>query len=295
MSIRLPDFLLIGEMKCGTTTLWDLLTQDERIFAPREKELHFFSSYSFFGASGLRWPGNIAGYASNFVGVAENQKIGEATPNYLFDPLACRRIREVIPDVRLVVILRDPVDRAWSHYWHEVDRGVEDLSFEEALKAEPERLNRDYDSRQRYSYVARGRYIENLQRFEQTFSREQLCVVFLDDLRRDLVGTICRVWQHLGLEPPVLANPTLPHRNRASFPRWPRLDRFTRSAMSWAKQCRGSVLTGARLLSRFSRPLRTYSGAPHMRQEDRWRLEKALRDSNRAFYEWLGQPVPWRI
>jgi hypothetical protein len=138
--------------------------------------------------------------------------VGEASPSYLFHPLGPQRVRELIPDAKLVALVRNPVDRAFSHYQHEVALGREPLTFEDALAAEDERLRGEeqrmvaeprYFSHPwwNYTYRARGRYAEQLERWLDVFPREQLLVVPSEDLGSDPDGTYGRVLEFLGAPP----------------------------------------------------------------------------------------------
>lgn len=293
---RLPDFLIAGEAKCGTTTLWELLGRHPRVFFPRDKELHFFSSYSDFPGHGRLQTSGLDPYLLEFAYAEATQICGEATPNYLFDELACERIYSVLPSVRIVVILRDPIARAWSHYWHHVRRGWERLNFDDALEAEEERLQSgDPNMHAKFSYVARGRYVESLQRYERTFSRGQLCVVFLEDLHRDPRAVIRRVCGDIGLTAPEgVLDGMLPHANKAEFPRWPRLDAATRSVRRWVDARAPSLAFPLRPISRATRRFRVYSGTPRMRDVTRQKLDRAFVASDLLLADWLGQELPWR-
>jgi Sulfotransferase family len=292
---RLPDFLILGEAKCGTTTLWQILSRDPRVFFPSEKELHFFSSDTDFAQHGRFETDGIDPYRRLFADVEDGQICGEATPNYLFDPGACARIRLAVPDARFLVILRDPVARAWSHYWHQVRRGREHLSFEDALDAEPGRLaTGDPGHRSHFSYASRGRYIEGLMRFERHFSREQLCVVFLEDLRRDPAAVLSAVGAHLELgEVDSGRDAELAHANKANYPKWPRVDAATRWLRRWAEEKSPALARPIRALGSITRPMRAYSGRPRMPQSSRDRLRQAFAASDRELAAWLGRPVPW--
>ncbi len=295
MSARLPDFLIAGEMKCGSTTLWELLRRHPRVFLPEEKELHFFASYSYFRHHGTLETTGTRHYEEQFRDSRPEQRCGEATPNYLFDPQACERIAKTIPEVRVVAILRDPVTRAWSHYWHERRRGWEDLEILDALDAEPARMKSgDPDQVDSLSYVGRGRYIDSLERYERVLSREQLCVVFLEELRRDPASVVSRVLAHLGLELPDDLDLSLPHHNRASFPRWPALDRLTRAARRGAGRLGPGADRAAGTLGRLTRSARVYSGGDRMPDPVRARLQREFEESDRRLADWLGKPLPWR-
>jgi hypothetical protein len=272
-----------------------MLTRHPRVYFPPQKELHFFSSYSDSLKDGRLETTGLASYFSHFAAAGAEQICGEATPSYLFDKGACERIQRVLPSVRLVVILRDPVARAWSHYWHQVRRGREQLGFEEALEAEERRLATE-DPRQqaRFSYRARGRYIESLRRYESRFSREQLCVVFLEDLRREARPVIEQICAHLGIEEPdASAELTLPHANKADFPKWPRLDALTRTVRRWAEDRGPGLARPVRTIGRVTRSLRVYSGAPRMPEAARQDLRRAFAASDLELGDWLGRPPPW--
>ncbi|MBW2361409.1 MAG: sulfotransferase [Deltaproteobacteria bacterium] len=296
MSDRFPDFLIIGEMRCGTTTLWGLLERHPEVHFPERKETHFFSSYAG-GEGALRLAtGGLAAYGELFAGAAMGQRCGEATPSYLFDPEACERIHEALPDARLLVILRDPVARAWSHYWHQVRRGRESLGFEEALEAEPTRLaSGDPATQVRFAYRARGRYVEGLERYASQFGREALCVVFLEELRRDPRPVLETLYAHIGI---AAAGPdidlALPHANRADFPRWPRLDAAIRMLRDGLQRHAPALAGPAQHLGRLTRSFRVYSGAPRLAETTRRDLEGDFLASDRSLAAWLGRELPWR-
>lgn len=282
----LPDFMIIGEMKCGTTSLWDILDRHPQIAFPSEKELHYFDRRMELGNS---W------YASRFSGAGQSQICGEATPDYLFCEGACERIRDAIPTVKLVVVLRDPTARAWSHYWHNVRRGRELLSFGQAIEQEGNRIGAgDAVSRAHFAYVTRGHYIRRLRVFENAFGRDRLCVVFLEDLIANPETVIAGVCRHLGLyaDRQVLVHKA-PQRNRADYPRWPRVSAVT-SRLMRAARYHPLIGTPASLLAKVTRPLRTYSGHGCIQP----RLERSIRlgfsDSDVELEDWLGVHVPWR-
>lgn len=135
--------------------------------------------------------------------------VGEASPSYLFHPLAPERVRALLPDARLIALVRNPIDRAHSHYQHEVALGREPLSFEQAIGAEEERMRGEvermvvdptYFSRAwwNYTYLARGRYAEQLERWLAVFPLEHLLVVPAEDLSEEASETYARVLDFLG-------------------------------------------------------------------------------------------------
>ena len=126
----LPDFLVIGAQKAGTTALYAYLRWHPGITGPSWKEVSFFDRHW--------WRGEFW-YRGQFPLRSGQRLVGEASPSYLFHPLAPERVRSLVPEAKLIALVRDPVDRAYSHYQHEVALGREPLSFEDALAAEAER------------------------------------------------------------------------------------------------------------------------------------------------------------
>lgn len=186
---RLPNFIIVGAAKSGTTSLAHYLRPHPQVFMAAAKEVHFFDE-GF--DEGIDW------YRAHFAGAAAAAAtaVGEATPVYMYDAAAVARMAATVPDARLVAVLRDPVDRAYSHYWMNRRQGREDLSFSDAVAAEPERLAAPLAARPHFAYVDRGRYLVQLRRLVEHFSRDQLHVVLFDDFapatREATYAGVCR-------------------------------------------------------------------------------------------------------
>jgi sulfotransferase family protein len=210
----LPDFLLIGAQRGGTTTLYHYLTRHPQIAgAMLDKEVHYFDLHH---QRGLDW--YRARFPTRVWIRARSQQagapilVGESTPYYLFHPAVPRRVGGELPSALAIAMLRDPVERAWSHYRHEVDLGFETLSFEEAVDREDERLAGEEErlladpsavsfAHQHYSYLARGRYAEQLERWFETLGRQQVLVLRSEDFFADPAREFVKVLDFLGLEP----------------------------------------------------------------------------------------------
>jgi Sulfotransferase domain len=201
----LPGFLVIGAQKAGTTALYAYLRQHPAITGPSWKEVSFFDRHY---ARGEAW------YRGNFPNSLRTRGdlVGEASPSYLFHPLGPERVAGLVPEARLIALVRNPVDRAYSHYQHEVALDREPLSFEDALAAEDERLRGEEDRMLadpayfshawwNYTYRARGLYAAQLERWLAVFPREQLLIVPTDDLAADPGATYARVLEFLGAAP----------------------------------------------------------------------------------------------
>lgn len=213
-SRALPDYLILGAQKAGTTSLQRYLEQHPAVLPPRTKEVHYFDLQSWRGE---RW------YRANFPlrlqlaarGLRARSKAvtGEASPYYLSHPDVPSRVHGALPDVRMIVILRDPVARAHSHYLHNRRLGAEDCAtFEAAIEREPQRLEGELariqaDARyasfahRHHSYLHRGLYAEQLRGWFARFRREQLLILENDELARDAAEVYRRVLDFLGLPP----------------------------------------------------------------------------------------------
>lgn len=199
----LPDFLVIGAQKAGTTALYAYLRWHPSILGPSWKEVSFFDRH---------WWRGDAWYRGQFPLRSRGKLVGEASPSYLFHPLAPERVLSVVPEARLIALLREPAERAYSHYQHEVALGREPLSFEEALDAEDERLRGEVErlcadprafSRAwwDHAYASRGLYAEQLERWLEFFPREQLLVLTTDELGERPAETYATVLEFLGAPP----------------------------------------------------------------------------------------------
>jgi hypothetical protein len=200
----LPDFIIIGVQKGGTTSLYNYLIQHPCVASAFAKEVHFFDNHTpahNYG-KGMAW------YRSHFeyggyklykkLVYGQNLITGEGSPDYIFDTHAPQRIAARMPPVKLIALLRNPIDRAYSHYLHNVkasnsyDVGREDLSFEEAIDREEDRLHGEKEkllqdesyfsyNYMHYSYLSRGMYADQLKTWFDLFPKEQILVVSSED------------------------------------------------------------------------------------------------------------------
>jgi hypothetical protein len=256
----LPDFLVLGGQRCGSTTLYTMLCGHPQVMEASHKEPHFFDNNHQRGLEFYRRLFPLDAHMRlRALRLGHPVVTGEATTNYLSHPAVPGRVKALLPDVRLVAILRDPVDRAHSHYQLSVRAGLETLSFEEALEAEDERLAGEeerllsdpeyFGAAHRYlSYRARGRYVDQLERWWAAFPRHQLLVLRSEDMFTDPAGVYRQLTGFLGLQPD-------PRR------RFEARNRVTYSAMAPS--------TRAGLVAYFS-------------------------DPNRALEEQLGRPMGWQ-
>lgn len=182
----LPHFIIVGAQKAGTSALFKALVAHPKVVKGVAKEIHFFDIQFH---RGRLWYESC--FPASAPGGDETIVTGEATPYYLFHPHAPRRCAEVLPDVRLIALLRNPVDRAYSHYHHEVRRGRERLSFDEAIRQERERLadtasklladDRAYSyAHQHFSYLSRGLYGEQIAAWRRHVAADRMLIATTD-------------------------------------------------------------------------------------------------------------------
>lgn len=208
----LPAFLICGAQRSGTTSLYRTLSQHPAVLkAVLHKGVHYFDTGYDQGSSWYRAHFPLLARASYV-----SQRLGlqpltfESSPYYMVHPLAADRIARDLPNVKLLILLRDPVERAYSAHAHELARGFETEPFERALELEDERLRGEAEkiiadpsyrshSHQHHAYVSRGQYVDHLERLEQTFGRERLHVVDSEDFFTDPEPTYRHVLEFLSL------------------------------------------------------------------------------------------------
>ncbi len=193
--MRLPNFLCIGAQKSGTTLLAEVLKQHQAIFIPEIKEPHFFDDDENFGR-GAEW------YRSTFFQGAEGYDfVGDITPAYIFFEQVPERMRLVLgADIKLILMMRNPVERAYSHYWMSFKSGYEKLSFEKAIAMEHARMGRGPFERYHFSYVSRGFYSEQIRRYLKFFPMANMKFILFEEFIKDITAEVRDTLQFLGCE-----------------------------------------------------------------------------------------------
>jgi len=207
----LPDFLIIGTQRGGTTSLYHYLEAHPGIAPATTKEIHFFDRRVNKGLVWYRghFPTSIEKY---YVERIQRRAFvtGEASPSYLFHPHAPKRIAKALPQTKLIVLLRNPIDRAYSQYYHSLELGYETLPFEEAIEGEEERTARErekilkdksYESYayKHLSYLTRGIYVDQLRVWMELFPREQFLILKSEDFYADPAASLKQVLNFLNL------------------------------------------------------------------------------------------------
>ena len=207
-----PAFLIVGAQRCGTTSMFKTLRQHPAVLAPAlQKGIHYFDKNYDRGPGWYRSHFPLRSTAARVEGrVGVVPMTGESSPYYMFHPLAGDRIAADLPGVRLLVLVRDPVERAFSAYTHEKARGFETETFERALELEPERIageadrmraDASYDSfhLQHNAYLTRGQYVEQLELLAGLFGRDRIHVVDSQEFFERPAAAYAAVLEFLGL------------------------------------------------------------------------------------------------
>jgi hypothetical protein len=199
----LPDFLIIGAQRAGTTSLYRYLVSHQDVSPALRKEIHYFDRF---------YPRGQAWYQAHFPPFwARRQRLGEASPSYLFFPKVPERVQGLLPHAKLIVLLRNPIDRAYSHYQMKHRKGWETHSFAAAVAQEEDRI-REHRARlwqdpdfyaynyRHFSYTTRGLYAEQLERWFAHFDRRQMLILKSEALLKQRETTLPQIWEFLGLK-----------------------------------------------------------------------------------------------
>lgn len=265
----LPNFLFIGAEKSGTTWFYRRLKEHPDIFLPETKEIHFFNRYNsnlvehdHYARFSLSW------YENFFRTCGGERVVGEVTPMYLCDPCAPERIKIVLPKVKLICCLRNPVDRAYSHYWMARRKEHTHLSFAQVIESREPR------------FIERGLYHKQLQAYFDLFAPEQVLVLIHEEVFRQPARALQRVCRFLEVNPsfPQVAAETREEENASAEYRSPRLLKVVTRAATLMRghKAAGRLLDTMKavgLTDRVKMLNRKERGYPPMRSEQRSRLE----------------------
>ena len=219
---KFPNFLIIGAAKAGTSSLHYYLSQHPQIFMPTLKEPKFFAlegqKLNFKNpdqAINHDSVTTLEEYQKLFQNATDEAAIGEASPLYLYSERAASLIKLHIPDVKLIVVLRNPVERAFSCYTHLLREGYEALSFEESLQMETQRIRDNWAHL--WHYKEAGFYSRQLKPFLKLFRKEQIKIILFDDLCKDSVSVLQEIFDFLEVDPNFI--PDLEKRNVSGMPK----------------------------------------------------------------------------
>lgn len=202
---QLPNFLIVGFPKCGSTALHYYLNSHPDIYMPNQKELHFFTSdilEKLSAGKGDKYvKGNqikdIESYKEQYVGSNGEKAIGDASPSYINYPeIAIPRIKKTLGNPKIIILLRDPVKRAYSNYLHMVRENRETLSFYESLKAEERRRQKNYSDF--WYYAFNSTYLDKVKSYKDEF--DQVFILTQEELNRNVLETVQKIFTFLDVD-----------------------------------------------------------------------------------------------
>lgn len=220
----LPTFICAGGAKCGTTSLYEYLKQHPQIFLPDQKELHFFSYPELKKqpeGPGMREV--LKGlcktqeeYAGHYKKAKKGMISGDISPSYLVFPEAIPRMKAFLENPKIIIMLRDPVDRVFSQYMHLRRAAREELTFEKALEAEEQRKASNWGDM--WHYTASGFYFEHVSNYINAFGRDNVMVILSHEMRKNPDKILQEVFQFIGVDPNFKVN-TSEEFNRSGLPK----------------------------------------------------------------------------
>lgn len=206
----LPNFLIIGAAKAGTSAIYHYLTQHPQVFMPKQKELRYFSSIDNPEINGPNvykydYVHTLEEYKLKFSNATNAVAIGEASPQYLYYPQSAKRIHEIIPNIKIVAILRNPIERAYSSYLHAVrDWHETELEFDNALEKENLRIELGWPML--FHYVNAGFFHKQLQQFYSIFDKINIKVYIYDDIVSSPQNVISDLFSFLSVDSSFIPN-----------------------------------------------------------------------------------------
>jgi Sulfotransferase family len=284
-----PNLFLVGAAKAGTTSVYDELGRHPAIFMSPMKEPNFFSRIEPAGEREAFFPhvSDEAAYLALFEGATDERVAGEGSTSYLWEPQAAERIKRAAPGASVLVMLRDPVERAYSSYWNDVREGIERRSFAEAVEEE-RRRSRPGAWGVTSLYIDCGLYASQVERYLDAFGGRVL-VSFFEDYVADREAAMARIFSFLGVGP-AGAPPEGRRMNPASLPR---------NALSRAILASGRLRTLARatlpraLRSRMRGSMLKEASPPPMDAATRESLGALFRSDVERLAQLLGVDPPW--
>lgn len=301
--MKLPNFLIIGAPKCGTTSLASYLSTHPDVFMCPWKEPNYFA------LAGHQLPHNgpaspdvlnaiiylhcateFEQYRSLFDGATDQKAIGEASVRYLYYPESAPRIKEALPDVRMIAILREPVSRLYSHYCMMREFQLEPLELADAIAAENSRIadNWGWD----WHYTSIGRYAKQIKLYYDFFEKSQLKVFLYDEFAHNPVEVYRQVCRHLGIDESVV--PNMSARGKVAYrPKNLTIDRW----LHWPNNTRNHIrkILPHRVYRKGVSLIRTLNSAqvPKLDPVFRDELAHLFVEDNRHLEDVLGRKIPW--
>jgi hypothetical protein len=282
------DFLGIGAEKAGTTWLADCLREHPEVFIPKKKEVYFFNRFDphYLKVKNPKYGWGIGWYKEQFDERNGRGKVkGELSPTYLYCRAAAKRIKKYFPGVKLLVVLRDPVERAFSQYIQDKRFGlVDNLTFGQAVEK--------YDN-----YIEKGFYFKHIKNYLEYFPKKNIKVIFLEDIKKKPFETLQEVYRFLALDDKTFRPVSLEKKtNEAKMAKFVLLNKVMISTEYWLREkgfswvLRPIEKTGIRSAAIFIREMNTqnYRSYPKISREVERRLREAFSEDVGKLEKLLG-------
>lgn len=241
-----PNFYMVGVAKAGTTSVHAYLINHPQVFFPKIKEPSYFASAAPVPGVGYKFfVGDLEGYQRLYKDANGYKAIGDGSPGYIFDRDSARRIHEVCPRARIVILLRDPVARAYSNYFMFQRFGMEKLSFPEAIRRDHTEVieKNQWGPYFHELYVELGLYYEQVRRYIEVFGPDQVEIFLHEEMAKDTPGVIGAICRHIGVDPGLMSPKDLARvHNPGRAPRYKWLYNAARAVFS--DRLRDKILPG---------------------------------------------------
>lgn len=296
--IRLPNLVVVGAPKCGTTSLYHYLKQHPEVYLPTRKELHYFTRSEL--ARDTAGPGDAtvlqhlcadrAAYEAEYAGAADQPVRGDISPSYFDFAEVAPAMRRELGEARIVILLRDPIAKAFSQYMHLVRDGRETLPFYDALHAEADRARRHWSMIWRYA--GSSHYAWRLRHYLEAFGVERVRVYRFEDFVADPQAMLADLWRWLGIDPSIRPDTSRTF-NASSQPRSRAVASLISKRSPLAALARAIVPAGLR--SRITEAVRGLNAGDKARVDERSAayLRDVFRDDVRETEALLGRPLGW--
>ena len=297
--LRLPTFVVVGAPKCGTTSLHHYLGQHPQVFLPRQKELHYFSHEELSGNSQGPGDGHVlrsacasrAEYQGWFEGAAGARAVGEVSPSYLYYAEGVAgRMRAALGPARIVVAVRDPIEKAFSQYMHLVRDNREPLSFRAGLEAEDERTNAGWAALWRYA--GSSLYAPGIRRYGELFGPENVRVIVNEELRANPAAVLAGLFEFIGVDPSFQPDTSRTY-HRSGAPRSKRMADAISKPGPLSSMARALLPDGVRTRVRTFLQNANTGAKGEVDPGSRRRLREQFADDVRAVERLLGRELGW--
>lgn len=294
----IPNFLIIGAQKAGTTAMLNYLSLHPDVFIARDKEVSCFYEDKVYNKRFKKYS-----YEYYFSGWNGQKLMGNAPVNTMyFARESARNIKKLAPSIKLIAILRNPIDRAYSAYWYFTRYGLEKRSFEVALRDEDDIINQGtFFERCNFTYIDHGFYYYQLCHFLENFEREQILIILYDDFKVDELGVLKRVYKFLDLDEHFLQDFRTGKYNVASKARIKRINYLIYSDNILKKLYQKVVPSEVQMLFKQHLIKRILSfnlkkmNVPHMKESTREYLRKIYKEPNQKVGELMDRDLSYWV